>query len=369
MSTWKQALSVALFGAVCTRCSSPTIAPPVASATSTSVTSINDRSTPEPPPESPRRPPPKPSRCGRPEAPPATLATPLVDASCRVKESKLHKELARELRRNFELDPEFKLVIEFACDGLPDAIDAFTFSRGAGHGHNLVIYSFARSGADFDVTRMSYQLRSSTEQVVQVASAKLPGANVDTALRKARVALSARMRTVRIVEEQGFGSASMSSHDFHLAIRLRDQAKEGSWRFTGYDGSLEQENFLALQLAAKQLAPLLDALEFAPKRIAPEDRSAFATHFNNEAPYFHKDFNWWVKERLVAMSKSLGSRALLHSLLSAGENGNGRSEADTRQDVLSAVATITGWDATADHADDASGEAALADYKRECGPR
>lgn len=358
--TWKQTQAVAFVVAVCASCSSPAAPPQVAEPKAAYVQAppapLNREGHSRPP-----------SRCGQPSPPPAALVAPLVDASCRVKESKLHKELSKQLRRRFELDPEFKLVIDFTCDGLPNAIDAFTFSRGAGHGHNLELYGFTRSAADFDVRRMSYQLRSRGEQV-EVASARLPSAKLDAALRKARVALGARMKTVRIIEEQGTGSAGLSSYDFHLAIRLRHQDKEKSWRFTGYESSLAQEDFLALQLAAKQLAPLLEAIEFVPRAITTEDRKVFAAHFNKEAAYFHRDFNWWVKERLVAMSRSLGSRALLHSLLSAAENGSGRSEADTRRDVLTAVATITGWDATAMHADDATGETALADYKRECGP-
>ena len=83
-----------------------------------------------------------------------------------------------------------------------------------------------------------------------------------------RVAMVARLHDVPLLAANGsIGglSASFSSNDFHLRIRLEDAPGHALDRsFTGYDSSYDQESRLPMQLAADPVQGALAPVQFAP---------------------------------------------------------------------------------------------------------
>jgi hypothetical protein len=212
-------------------------------------------------------------------------------------------------------------------------------------------------------------VRYAGDAPVQVVESTAPAADVDDALSYVRAALGATLKEVEPKLPPGqisLGGFSTSSNDFHVGIRLRTQTHQRGWRFTGYDGSSDQEVHLPLKIARKRLAPLIENLEPRARPVSDADRAVFADHFLWERPHFDDDFNWWVKERYVTMARTAGSRPLILGLVSLLRAGDDRSTQDTTRDALAALAAITGWNARDAKEDTERVEQAIADYRREC---
>jgi len=169
---------------------------------------------------------------------------------------------------------------------------------------------------------------------------------------RASMQVSARQQDPPMVEGRMFGmSMSMSSNDFFVGIEVRDAEGFGEYRrFAGYAGSLHQSERLPLELARKHWAEfwydeaIQDAL--VPRVPTAEDRDFFAQRFV-AGIHRHADFEWYVRERLVAMAGSLGDPRIVPLLLdlAAPSPGQGAASDDRiRFGALEALVLLTGLD-------------------------
>ncbi|MBA2541141.1 MAG: hypothetical protein H0V17_15985, partial [Deltaproteobacteria bacterium] len=185
-------------------------------------------------------------------------------------------------------------------------------------------------------------------------------------LETVRAALAAKVSEREPPPKPGAGlggSASFSSHDFHILVRLvDDNGRVLERHYTGYAGSLGQDTFLGAVLAGESLAAIT-SLKGAAGTPATDDRALFTERFNAAVPRFDADFSWWVMERFVELARHFGTRAIIPGLLTRlVVTKPDRSKVDARADALAALAQITGWDARTG----VSVEDAAAAYRREC---
>ncbi len=323
-----------------------------------------------PPPSEP--PPPPPSPCGEVPPVPAALPEPDRPETCGAPPVALEASVATDLKTRFQpASPGITLGVKLRCDGLDAPVDTVTFAHGAGHGFNLSLYRFSRDDERFVVRGMRYQEGGYIKRPpkLTLVEGEVPSVDVDAVIAQARLALSADLTEVVPPPPPGtlgLRGFSSSSHDFHIAVELRTQRHRRQGRFSGYAGSSTQLKYLGLRLIEDALQPWLSKLTELDREPNDEDRALFADHFLHEAPHFDDDFNWWVKERYVAMAKTVGSRALIVPLVSRLKNQDDRSTKDTTDDALAAMLTITGWDGAERNNPDPAREHRIDAYRRVC---
>lgn len=289
------------------------------------------------------------SPCGVVPPSPLRLSAPPPDPDC-IYPDVVERQATANIAARYHLSQKGSRVdVSFACDGLADPIDTITLAEGAGHGFSLDLYTFTRDGEHFLIRGQRFLAHRNTRPgpALKMVEGQVTTPRFEAALRKARVALNATPKEVVPPPPPGtltLGSLSSSSHDFHVAIGLRTATHQRRWRYSGYSGTRGQDTYLPLQVARDALRELVRELPSLDRLPDERDRTVFAHHFLGEHPYFDDDFNWWVKERYVAMARSLGTRRLVEPLLGLVRQGDERSTTDTTDDAMAALEAITGWD-------------------------
>ncbi|HTR56520.1 MAG TPA: hypothetical protein VMJ10_37860 [Kofleriaceae bacterium] len=301
--------------------------------------------------------------CEYPLPPPLPPAAPA--ASCHRPPAAVARAVTDAIAKDFEpVIHGGKLRVDYGCDGLGEHVREIVVETGSGHGGSLSLWRARRSAAGrYDVLGIAYR-DSST-----IRPAKHPPYELVTGTVELTEADVARIRaavTAAIGEDDppprpdsfpGMTS-SFSSADFHISIRLvDDDGRAVERRFTGYGGNMDQQRYLGLRAAQPALAPIT-SLASAPGAPTADTRELFAERFVASVPAFDDDFYWWVKERYVDLAWHFGTPAVIPGLLSRLHvtKPKDRSQVDTRDHALAALAAITGWDARREtrSADDAA---------------
>jgi hypothetical protein len=281
---------------------------------------------------------------------PAAPAPKLAAPACHRAPSKLQGPLTKAITKGFQVtDTGGKPRVKFPCDGLGAQIEEIVVETGKGHGGTLGFYRARRNGASYDVRGIAFHGASMIHQPASPPFERVTG-TVALDLEQIRAAMAAVVTEVvpprKPGEAQGM-SASFSSHDFHILIRLQDSdGRVLERRYTGYESSDHQNEFLGLMVAEQALAPIT-SLATTKTAVDADDRALFAERFNAAVPQFNDTFSWWVMERYVELARYLGTPKVIAGLLTrmTVKDPNDRSQVDARRDALEALATITGWDA------------------------
>jgi hypothetical protein len=239
------------------------------------------------------------------------------------------------------------LDVTFPCDGLGPAIKEIVIEAGEGHGGSLEMWRATRTKNRFEVRGIVYQgaAMTSAAKPHEIATGNIAAPD----LERVRAALAAKVREIepkRNPNTISFPSMSFSSRDFHLVIRLTDDAgRVLERRYTGYSGSQGQDVFAGLVVAQQELAAIT-AIPATKVATSDADRKLFAERFNAAVPHFDDEYFWWVMERYVDLARELGTNATIAGLLTRLVVAKpDRSKVDARADALDALARITGWDA------------------------
>jgi hypothetical protein len=322
------------------------------------------------------------------EIPPAlpVLAAPPAPAEGRcVKPSRaLASKLEKSVRNSWTITQEgARLDVAFDCDAMAPRIRELVIETSNGHGFTLQLDRVRpRDDGDYDVLRLEYGEEGNPYDLVTsdewerialvgatVRIGVLPRARFEAALKVMRAAIHLRATQSGGTGGRSFGS---SSSDFHIAYRLVDadgNGKQGSW--AGYRGSDEQEIWLPLELAADAYASVAGTQPFAGTLVervpVEEDRDFFAERFA-AARDRNADFGiWYVRERLLGMSRDLGDLRIASDLLDIARRNGEHSVARSQATAVDALVRITGYDPRYERGDPRSPFDAAADMVRVCG--
>ncbi|HEU0036777.1 MAG TPA: hypothetical protein VFQ53_39470 [Kofleriaceae bacterium] len=288
------------------------------------------------------------------EAPPVLASPKLAPPACHRAPKPIAQQVTRAVEKRYTLTQQGARVgVAFPCDRLGARIREIVLETGEGHGGTLGLWrARRRSDGTYDVTGVSYDGASlagpgsNPPYLVASGVVELPG------LDKARAAVTATLREIVPPPKPGtyLGmSGSFSSRDFHVLVRLvGDAGRVVERRYTGYEGSDAQNDFIGLELAIEALAPIT-TVALAPGTPTTEQRALFVERFTEAVPHFDEQYEWWVMERYVELARYLGTPQTLRGLLTRLRvtDPKSRSQVDARADAVDAIATITGWDARA----------------------
>ncbi len=306
-------------------------------------------------------------RCVLDPVAPKPAAAVLPAAACHKAPAAIATKLRAQISKKYS--PTWdggKAIVEFPCDGLGASIREIMIETGNGHGGTLGMWHAVRGTGGFDVRGIAFAGASMVSKQKSPPYELVSGKVSLTSLEAVRAALAAKVSEKQPPPNPNgaFGSSmSMSSHDFHILVRLvDDDGRVLEREFTGYEGSQDQDVFLGLELAGEALRPIT-SLKGAAAAPTVEDRALFAERFNVSVAHFDEPFYWWVMERYVELARYFGTRAIIPGLLTRLVVATpDRSKVDARTDALEALALITGWDARPG----VSVEDAAAAYRREC---
>jgi hypothetical protein len=286
------------------------------------------------------------------EKPAAAAVVKVKPAPCHRAPAAIEKAITASIVKDYHPERGGKPAVTFSCDGLGPKIFEIVVENGSGHGGSLGLWrAKRRADGKFDVRGIQYRGNAMTHKAAAVPHAQASGVVALPDLDKVRAAMTATIQEVLPPKrpDEGLGmSATFSSRDFHLVLRLvDDEGRVVEKRFTGYQTSSEQDNYLGLEIAHAALAPIWQ-LEPDPALGADDDdRAFFAASFVAAVPHFDDGGYWWVMERYVDLARFLGTRAVIGGLLTrlTVPAKADRSKIDARADALDALAKITGWDA------------------------
>ena len=241
---------------------------------------------------------------------------------------------------------------------------------GSGHGGDLGLWhAQLRGDGSYDVRGIAYQGDSMISRAANPPYRLATGVVALPELDRARAALAAIVseHDPPVLDGSLPGTTmSFSSNDFHLLVRMTDDAGRSIEKgFTGYGGSSGQDRYVALEIAAQALQPIT-AVASAARPASDDDRALFAARFIAAVPHFDEEFYWWVMESYVDLTRFLGDERAIEGLLTRMTIVKpDRSKRDARVHAVEALARITGWDARSD----TSIERAAKAYVATCKPR
>jgi hypothetical protein len=207
--------------------------------------------------------------------------------------------------------------VGFGCDPITSDPTEIVIETGSGHGGSLTLWWIRRkiSGADFEVTQFThsrawepydkYDYAVADRFVAKVSRGTLAASAFDKALLRAKPALTATFRELEPPPEPGTlhgMSFSSSSHDFTVGIRITDGYHLLSRRFTGYEGSGGQDEYLGPQVAMESIRPVLDAVKLSEGNIDDGERAFFVARVRELAPRLYDPFVWWVRDRYLHLA-------------------------------------------------------------------
>jgi hypothetical protein len=268
----------------------------------------------------------------------------------------LPKATARELRA--EIDERWMksegmtLNIDFGCDrlGKNADIEVITWQSGSGHGGTLDLARLTRveGEAAWDLVLLRHSggyYGGADVRGAGVWRGRVPDAQVDAALERARGVLAAEVEEVRPPGTHGFSS---SSGDFHAFLRLQTAAGHGrEAAFTGYPSSSKNQRWVLPALASAAFYELIDDAALTLAEPDADSRALFMERFAEaEARGYYGGFaGWWVHERLVEMAGLQASADLIPRLAERLCLANdGSTKQRTRAAALQAIVSLNGGD-------------------------
>ena len=322
------------------------------------------------------------------EIPPAlpvvAAPPPPPEGRCAKPPRALARKLEKSVRNSWTITREgARLDVAFDCDAMAPQIRELVIETSSGHGFTLQLDRVRpRDDGDYDLLRLEYGGEGNPYDLVTsdewerialggatVRVGVLPRARFEAALKVMRAATH-----VRATQSGGDGGLSMasSSSDFHIAYRLVDadgHGRQASW--AGYRGSDDQEIWLPLELAADAYASVAGTQAFVDALLVrdpiEEDRDFFTQRFA-AARDRNADFGiWYVRERLLAMSRELGDLRIASDLLDIARRNGEHSVARSQATAVDALVRITGYDPRYERGDPRSPFDAAADMVRVCG--
>jgi hypothetical protein len=297
---------------------------------------------------------------------PTVVRTTAKPPPCHRGSAAIEKTITASIVKDYYPERGGKPSVTFPCDGLGPKIFEIVVENGGGHGGGLGLWrAKRRADGKFDVRGIQYRGSSMIHKATAIPHEQASGVVALPDLDKARAAMTAKITEVLPPKKDGetFGmSGSFSSRDFHVVLRLvDDEGRVVEKRYTGYQTSSDQDNYLGLEIAQAALAPVWQ-LEPDPALAADDDdRAFFAASFAAAVPHFDDSSYWWVMERYVDLARFLGTRAVIGGLLTrlTVSGKADRSKIDARTDALDALAKITGWDTRKGKSVDAAAKAYL----------
>ncbi len=245
--------------------------------------------------------------------------------------------------------------INYACDGIGDGIAEVVVETGNGHGGTLGLWR-ARRNADGRFAVVGIEVREAGLGVhAENPPFEVASGTVDLPdLELVRAGVDARITEMDPPpppDSVGGFTQSFSSNDFHLLIRLvDDDGRVVERRFTGYESNGRQTEYLGLLAGRPGLEPMLSRA-MAHAAVTDDVRALFASRFVAMAPRLDDEDEWYVKERIVELSRYAGSPAVIPGLLGRLQTTRPtfrpyvRSYLATRASAVAGIAAITGWDA------------------------
>lgn len=305
-----------------------------------------------------------------------TFAAPVPPGACAaVPAGPAARTRARLTKRYTPGAPGDRLVVTFACDPLAGPPSEIVIEDGSGHGQNLTLVRLRRRGGTVEALRLAFQgesFHSGPGDAFAVERGSVPASALDAILPAARALVLARLEE-RPRGDDAARSGFFSSGDFHGLLRLQDAAGHVMERaFTGYPSSEEQFDSMPMAEIGELLFDLLDKkIRWAAAPIDADARAFFTWRYlaAGLTPPPGRA-TWWVRERLVTMAETVGTPALIPSLLELSSTEDQDASVErTRAEAVTSLAALTGFDVRKDAQGAARKiEEAAADYRRACTP-
>lgn len=216
--------------------------------------------------------------------------------------------------------------VAFGCDPVSSDPTEIVVETGSGHGGSLSVW-WIRSkiaGGDFEVTQFvrssvwapydKYDYTVADRFKAQTLRGTLSASTVEKVFKRAMPALTATFRELQPPPEPNSVhgmSMSSSSHDFHAAVSVTNGYRRLARRFTGYEGSGGQDEYLGINLALESIRPMLEQVKTVEAPIDEAERAFFVQHVRSIAPRFYDQFNWWVRERYLHLAARFDAKDLI----------------------------------------------------------
>lgn len=313
---------------------------------------------------------PKPKRCSVPHAKPSTEDEIIAGGTC-VDHRGEERRIRPILLKRF--DPTVTggtVEVSFGCDPVSSDPTEIVVETGSGHGGSLSLWWIRRKvvGDDFDVTQFvhssawkaydKYDYGVADRFNAQTLRGRLSASTLKKVLTRAMPAITATFRELEPPPEPNSihgMKMSTSSHDFHAAVSVTNGYRRLARRFTGYEGSGSQDDYLGLQLALESIRPMLEQVKTVEGTIDESERAFFVKHVRTIAPHFYDMFNWWVRDRYLHLAARFGATDLVPHLMDDLRHGLTEVEKmpeaeradraiNTLGDSINGMVRLTGFD-------------------------
>jgi hypothetical protein len=260
--------------------------------------------------------------------------------------------------------------VAFGCDPVSSDPMEIIVETGSGHGGSLSVW-WIRSkiaGGDFEVTQFvhssvwapydKYDYTVADRFKAQTLRGTLSASTLEKVFKRAMPALTATFRELEPPPEPNSlhgMSMSSSSHDFHAAVSVTNGYRRLARRFTGYEGTGGQDEYLGINLALESIRPMLEQIKTVEAPIDEAERAFFVKHVRSVAPRFYDTFNWWVRERYLHLAARFDAKDLVPFVMDDLRHGLGevakRPETDRNEraintvgDSINGMVRLTGFD-------------------------
>jgi hypothetical protein len=241
------------------------------------------------------------------------------------------------------------IAVRFDKKSAPIQGSLVTFISGNGHGHNLEMTSFQLSKNEVSVLKVEYGrsvnprifLRSSSE-----ADRQYPEADFFYKVEEGRLSVSqfndllrelSKIHNLKTFAEYevsprnhialdgaqtkkfvgGSAGFSFSTADFAKIVNLwKDESSGFLYGFIGYHSSESEQNALKVNAMGLVLEKILSPIKWTQvKEITPVHQKIFHHQLSVAQAYYHEDYGWWVKERVLSLAGIFGSEQEIPLLL------------------------------------------------------
>jgi hypothetical protein len=229
-------------------------------------------------------------------------------------------------------------------EGQRPAIDGarlqIVWQSGSGHGQSLEITTLTSTeGGRISVRRISHQGKTLYRSEVKEGS-RIEEMEIDSKDSAALVELlqaGASLRTGCAIKKEE-GSSWMSTGSFSMRLRIDSGDIRGfDASYTGYPGSLGLQEYSHGKVLEKVLETVMAGRSWTRSDVLPVDRTRalrwITEHFAVEG--------WWVKERYLDITRSIGDAAFVPFLSKVAKDLEGNSGASEKRQLQSARAVLS----------------------------
>jgi len=304
--------------------------------------------------------------------PPRALQTPRPppsDAECRSFPRKLTRRIEKAARKTwFRAFSDSTLEVTFGCDAFGAELGELIFEQSWGHGFSLDLYRIRPRDEDaYEVTWLRYGAfgtrlerdpdhpptawESAARDGATVQTAIVPADLIETMLLELRAVMQLHIREIEPPPPESgvvrLGSVGTSSADFHAAYRFVDSAGFGQQDFwAGYQGSTDQDRWVPIALAEDAFSRFVYAEDvsalFVERVPTDADLDFFAERFATARDRGDEFGFWYVRERMLAMARTVGDERLVPDLLDLLSLPGGYSEDRSRGVVVDILVRLLG---------------------------